>query len=307
MGNMVQYSMWGACSNHCDFCLLRDKHPMTNEDMIHEIRETRKNLDIVDWSGKFSDGISLLGGELFFITDKMVQDEFMMLIEDIIKKILKPVPTSMFSCVTNGIYKPDFLYRVMDRLNERVGMAKVDVNFSYDLKYRFHSEEARKLVIKNVLAFADRYMYKVAVQMILTQHVIDLVRSGKWSPNYLEEVEMPGVMLSFLYPHPIYNGQDRITTLPDFNFKRSDLLWFVRWLKNNNDHCYHSFLSSTKNSGTYKYTGRYHKSDDSRLDYPILSDGKEELAKCGHSILYRCYSDCDKCLLCDLENIAENT
>lgn len=303
MSNMVQYSLWGMCSNHCDFCLLRDKRPMTKEKMIHEIRETRTNLDIVDWKGKFRDGISLLGGELFHITDKDIQDEFMLLIEDIINKILIPVPTAMFSCVTNGIYKPDFLYRVMDRLNERVGMCKVDINFSYDLKYRFHNEETRKLVVENIINFSNRYIYKVAVQMILTQHVINLCKEGKWSPNYFENEEIPGTMLSFLYPHPIYDGnQDTVKTLPDFQFTRADLLWFVRWLRKHNDHCYQSFISSTRNSGIYKFTGRYHKEDDSRLDYPILSDGKEELLPCGHSILYRCYSDSDKCMLCDLEN-----
>ena len=34
---------------------------------------------------------------------------------------------------------------------------------------------------------------------------------------------------------------------------------------------------------------------------PTLSDGKEELSECGHSVLYKCYSDSDECMLCDLE------
>ena len=36
---------------------------------------------------------------------------------------------------------------------------------------------------------------------------------------------------------------------------------------------------------------------------PILSDGKEVLMDCGHSILYKCYADSDKCCLCDIQNI----
>ena len=104
MANIVQYGLWGNCSNHCDFCLKKDKTELTREQLIQEIRETRKNLRIVDWSGQFRDGISLLGGELFHIMDKHVQDEFMLLVEDIINIILKNVPTAVFSCVTNGIY-----------------------------------------------------------------------------------------------------------------------------------------------------------------------------------------------------------
>ena len=36
---------------------------------------------------------------------------------------------------------------------------------------------------------------------------------------------------------------------------------------------------------------------------PILSDGKEVLMDCGHSVLYKCYADSNKCCLCDIENI----
>ena len=306
MGNICQYGMWGNCSNHCDFCLRKDKRELTNAQMIREIEETRRNLDIVDWKGKFSDGISLLGGELFHITDPTVQDEFMKLIDDIIKKILTPCPKAVFSCVTNGIYKPDFLYRVMDKLQKSVGMRRVDISFSYDLKYRFHTEEARKLCLQNIQDFQKKYNHILVVQMILTQHVINLCREGKWSPNYFEETECPGSILSFLYPHPIWDGSKTTTkTLPDFNFTRKDLLWFIMWLREHNDRCYNSFISSTRNSGTYKYTGRFDKDLDGLAEQPRLTDGKENLLPCGHSELYRCYTDSDKCMLCDLENIDE--
>ena len=62
---------------------------------------------------------------------------------------------------------------------------------------------------------------------------------------------------------------------------------------------------STHNSGIYKYTGLIDKTCECIKQQPILSDGKEELTECGHSILYRCYSDSDQCMLCDLEAIGE--
>lgn len=304
MSNMVQYGMWGNCSNHCDFCLKKDKHELTPEQLIREIEETRKNISIIDWEGKFHDGISLLGGELFHIKDPNVQDAFMELIEDIIEKILKKVPTAVFSCVTNGIYHPSFLYRVMDRFRDTVGMRRVDIAFSYDLQYRFHTVEARNLVVQNILDFMKRYNHTLVVQMILTQHVINLCKAGTWSPNYFETEEIPGTILSFLYPHPIFDGCDKPDKrLPDFQFKRKDLFWFIRWLKDHNERCYYSFLSSTQHSGIYKYTGRFDKDLDGFAEQPKLTDGKEELALCGHSTLYRCYSDCDRCLECDLENL----
>ena len=73
MGNMVQYSIWSNCCNNCDFCLRKERIPYSREKQLLTLRRTRKNLDFVDWKDKFSDGISLLGGELYYIEDKELQ------------------------------------------------------------------------------------------------------------------------------------------------------------------------------------------------------------------------------------------
>jgi len=52
--------------------------------------------------------------------------------------------------VTNGLYDPKFLYRVIDKIKDAVGIGMVDLNFSYDLKHRFDSEEKRLLCLKNI-------------------------------------------------------------------------------------------------------------------------------------------------------------
>ena len=303
---MVQYGMWGNCPNHCAFCLRKDREQLPKERILWEIKQTRINVNVVDWKNKFKDGISLLGGELFHFTDRDIQVAFLGLIDDIINKILKVSPTAVFSCVTNGMYDPTFLYEVMDKLRDAVGMNRVDIHFSYDLRYRFKSEEDAKRVVKNILDFQKRYDHTVVVQMILTQRVINLCREGIWSPNYFEKEEIPGTILSFLYPHKIWDGSKTETkTLKDFNFTRADFLWFMQWLKGHNERCYHSFVSSTKNSSTYKYTGRFDKDLPGNAEKPKLTDGKEVITSCGHSELYRCYSDSDKCMLCDIENLDE--
>ena len=79
MGKMVQYSMWSNCSNHCDFCLIKDHNHYSKKDQIDNIRRIRENIKHVDWVNEFSYGISLLGGELYFIEDKEIQDEFMLM------------------------------------------------------------------------------------------------------------------------------------------------------------------------------------------------------------------------------------
>lgn len=298
MGNMVQYSIWSNCCNNCDFCLRKERIPYSREKQLLTLRRTRKNLDFVDWKDKFSDGISLLGGELYYIEDKELQDEFMLLIDDIIEKVLKvsPNPNVKYSTVTNGIYNPEFLYRVIDRIVDKVGIQAVDLNFSYDMKYRYKNEERRKLVLKNINDFHQRYNYKVGVQMILTQYVIDMWKRGEFDVNKFIDENIPGNTLCFLYPHPIETGLN----LTDFNFKRRDLFDFLKYLKEANYFVYVSFMLSTMNSCSYKYTGLKNRTSLDFTEEPKFTDGKEILTECGHSILYRCYTDSDKCLLCDL-------
>lgn len=297
--HVVQYGVWPNCCNSCDFCLRKNRDVWTNEQMIHEITRIRENIDVVDWKNKFAYGISLLGGELFYVRNKEVQDNFMLLVDDIIDKILIPCERARFSTVTNGIYNPDFLFRVVDRIVERTDITKVDVNFSYDLKYRYKSENARKKAHDNINAFHDRYNYAVGVQMILTQYLINLWKDGKFDVIDFMEENFKGCNLQFLYPHAINSGEK----LDDFFFKRSDFLNFLRYLKERDYRTYFSFINSTKNSSTFKYTGLYDKKETSNSkQIPILSDGKEEIVEeCGHSALYRCYSDSDKCILCDIK------
>ena len=295
---MVQYSIWSNCCNNCDFCLRKERIPYSREKQLLTLRRTRKNLDFVDWKDKFSDGISLLGGELYYIEDKELQDEFMLLVDDIIEKVLKvsPNPNVKYSTVTNGIYNPEFLYRVIDRIIDKVGIQAVDLNFSYDMKYRYKNEERRKLVLKNINDFHQRYNYKVGVQMILTQYVIDMWKRGEFDVNKFIDENIPGNTLCFLYPHPIETGLN----LTDFNFKRRDLFDFLKYLKEANYFVYVSFMLSTMNSCSYKYTGLKNRTSLDFTEEPKFTDGKEILTECGHSILYRCYTDSDKCLLCDL-------
>ena len=304
MGNMVQYACWPNRCNACDFCLRKERIPYTKEKQLWMLDKIKRNLDYVDWKNKFDFGISLLGGELYFITDKELQDSFLELIDLIIEKVLKVSdnPYCRYSTVTNGLYNPEFLYKVIDKISNSVGIQYVDLNFSYDLKYRFHSEEKRLLVLKNINEFHKKYNYCVGVQMILTQYVIDEWKNGRFDVNKFINEEIPGNQLCFLYPHPIQTG----IHLDDLNFKRKDFLEFMKYLKSTNYNVYVSFLQSTKNSCTFKYTGVKERTSNDYTEEPKLTDGKEIINdKRGHSMLYSCYSDSDKCVLCDLEMLDE--
>lgn len=297
---MVQYSVLPNCTNHCKFCLCRDKRVLSTDEIVKRIDRIADNINYIDWKGKFLKGISLLGGEVYGYRDKVYEERYLSLINDICNKILKVAgPGSRYSTVTNGIYKPDFLFECADLVISECGLDYLDVNFSYDIKYRYSNEESRKLALKNINAFSKRYNYKVGVQMILTQYVINSVFNNSWNMKSFIENEIPGNQLVFLYPHPIRTSDLKLN---DFFFKRSDFLKFLLYLESVNPDIHTNTILSTKNSGTFKYTGLFYPEKDSKQP-PILADGKEVLQDCGHSILYKCYSDSDKCMLCDIEKI----
>lgn len=299
IGNMVQYSVLPNCTNHCDFCLCKDKRVLSANDIVKRIHKIRENINHIDWVYKFRNGISLLGGEVYGFKDPLYEKEYLLLVDDICEKILKKSPAARYSTVTNGIYTPEFLFACIDSIVKKCSIKQADVNFSYDIKYRYHTEHVRKLALQNINAFRKRYNYCVGVQMILTEYVIQSVFNNKWSIRDFIDKDIPGNQLVFLYPHPI---RSQNLPLNDFFFRRSSFLKFLVYLEKNFPDIHYNTIMSTKNSGTFKYTGLY-KPEDTVFTQPILADGKEVLQDCGHSVLYKCYSDSDNCMLCDIENM----
>lgn len=302
MSQMCQAGVWPNCCNSCKFCLREERIPYSKKEQLEKLERLKENIKHIDWKDEFSFGISLLGGELYYITDTELQESFLELIDVIIEYILKVSknPSCKYSTVTNGLYDPTFLYKVVDKIINAVGIDRLDLNFSYDLKYRFKSKEDADLVLKNINEFHRKYNYYVNVQMILTQYIINLWKEGLFDVNKFIDEKIPGNILSFLYPHPVYTGYK----LKDFNFNRQDLIAFVLDLKKINPTVYLNFLLSVKNSATFKYTMLQNPKADPKTDKPHLTNGKEILnPNCGHSILYQCYADSDKCLLCDLLNL----
>lgn len=304
--SMVQYGLWPNCTNNCDFCLLEDRVYKTEEERLQILEFIKHNIQIVDWKGKFSDGISLLGGEVFYTESEKVKDSFLDLVSLIIDVVFKKNGAKILSIVSNGIYDPNILLiPTLNMLKQKNMIDRFNLNFSYDIKYRFHSEKSRLQAISNINMVYDKYGIKPCVQTCLTQYLIDSFFHDDVNLFDIKEKEFPNSILTFLYPHKIKTGK----VLNDFFFTRSSLLKFVSWMKKNNHEVeLESFIQSVINSAQFKYTGLWDRrgiqnwrsnSVDKIEQQPTL-ERKQILTECGHSQLYRCYADSDKCMLCDL-------
>lgn len=314
---MIQYGIHSKCNGCCKFCLIKDETVLSMDEIYGELQRVKENIKFIstqdeNWTNKYKNGVSLLGGELYFIKDEKYKKLLLEVIDVVIEEVLKKSPYEhvFFSTVTNGCYDPEWLlYPVVDKIATSVGMNHVDVNFSYDLDYRFNSEEKRQRVEKTINEFHQRYNYTTNIQMILTQNVIDRILNEGWRPKDFVAETFPGNRLAFLYPHGIHRGNDfqGERQLPGFFFTRDSFIKAMRVLKNEDPFLFEAFLKSTRNSAVYKPTGLYFKGESGWSEQkPVYSDGKEIINQdcpVKHSNLYRCYADCDKCMLCDLEAI----
>lgn len=303
--SMVQYGLWPNCTNSCDFCLLLDRDYKSEEQRLNMISSVRENIKDVDWKTQFSNGISLLGGEIYYTESELIKENFLELIKDIINIIIIPNKTAVYSTVTNGIYDSKILLEpVMDLFEKNGVINQVDINFSWDLKYRFHNEESLQSMIKNTNLIYEKYGLVPKVQTCLTQYLIDAHLNGEFNLIDYQKEHFPHTDLSLLYPHKINTGK----ILNDFFFTRNSLFKFIKYLKSiNQNELIQHLIQSVINSSQFKYTGLWerhslyknNKNDQELHQLPTL-ENKQQLTECGHSDLYRCYSDSDKCLLCDL-------
>lgn len=302
---MVQYGLWPNCTNNCDFCLLADRIYKSEEERLYMLEAIKENIQIVDWKNKFSDGISLLGGEIYYTDSSKIKTSFLDLLEKIIKIILEPNATAKYSTVTNGIYNSEVLLEPsLDLFKKHKILTQVDLNFSWDLKYRFHSKESLDMMIKNTNLVYDKYGITPNVQTCLTQYLIDLHLNDEFNIFDYQNSHFPHSTLTFLYPHKINTGK----TVSDFFFTRDSLFRFIKWLKRNNYfEALRNFINSVINSAQFKYTGLWIRDDiykgnhiKKEIEQTPTLEKKQLLLECGHSQLYKCYSDSDNCMLCDL-------
>jgi hypothetical protein len=123
--------------------------------MLESIKE---NIKHIDWANKFSNGISLLGGEIYYTESEKIKSSFLELIQEIIDVILIPNKTTAYSTVTNGIYDSTILLEpTLDLFQKNHLLSQIDISFSWDLKYRFHSEESMQKMIHNVNLVYEKY------------------------------------------------------------------------------------------------------------------------------------------------------
>ena len=140
----IQYQLWQDCNNGCPFCSERNQYKV---DKAWSLKFTLAKLDLPEV--KDYDEVGLIGGEIF--DNQVENDEVRKLFYQVTDKIAS-MHFTKFYIGTNLIYNMDtYLIPYLNHLKDLGIINKVLLCTSYDLKYRFHTEESKKLWEKVLL------------------------------------------------------------------------------------------------------------------------------------------------------------
>lgn len=296
---MLQYLLWTNCNNNCRFCIRGDKSDSFKNlsDMLESVKKAKESICNQDWT-KYDGGISVIGGELFYIKDEVLQDALFSLFETVVDKVLKLRENIYLVLISNLIYDTAFLEKVLNMFKNRGVEEQIQLHTSYDIKYRYATIDDKLLYEQNLYKIRKLYPnLAITVQNILTQYFIEQVNSGKFDINSFEDE----FMVKFALLVPLKSNLS--SKLSDFFPKRKDFINFLIKISSENPIVFRKFIDSAR----YAFTSK--DFIDTQNDKELIPSNSAKFyapnMKCGHSDVFNCYSDSDKCMLCDIEALCQ--
>lgn len=274
----AQLIVWTDCNNDCSFCSQR----LTRDNLDTNSRKSRLMKTakwITDVEGEY-DRIGLIGGELFCydglnIEWNCVADSF------------NTSSAGSVFLTSNLIGKMDNLLRFLDICDKHTVVCT-----SYDTVGRF-TEETKERWYENLNTLNDMGIPLCCTSIMTDEFIHDDPKIPKEVYVNLQE---PILSCEWYYDNPIPDNYNRsINEGMNLNLmKRSD---FLKWALRNEDYIrnYHDYANTHSDELFGFVNGEITKRYHNRMNL--------HLAQCGHQYSARCYSDSDRCIQCDVENL----
>jgi len=223
----IQYEVWKDCSNGCPFCYNRNQPKEVNKiGRMNYIMDLMKSDEVDAYNT-----MGFIGGELFNteLLTEAEQDTFvkmMSLSADLVSsgKIDRVYVTS------NLIYADtSLLVRVLNMLKDKDVIDHYCLCTSWDYKYRFKTENDKRLWERNMLFIKEAYPTLMRhIETIITQVLIDAVMAGELDLGMFEKTY--GASVDYMAPNAGYNyssKQEFEKDIPGFFPRRSAFLDFL--------------------------------------------------------------------------------
>lgn len=176
----IQFELWKDCTIGCKFCCNKGQPKINKLESLAFILDTIDTLDKNEYNE-----IGFIGGEFFNgeLEDKEVKEKFY----DLFKKV------NCFEKVylaTSLIFDGTIcLWSFLDYLRNLKLTNKLVLCTSFDVKYRFHTQEKKELWKKNVLHLKEKYPeIKLHTEIILTEWFLQAVLSNNFKLTDFSEV-----------------------------------------------------------------------------------------------------------------------
>lgn len=316
-----QYELWQTCNNNCVFCFNKGfAQKLEPEKQEKSLRFVIQDIDrVVSEHKELS--IELIGGDFFQgqLSTPVVKELFYQLIyklknlgdSGLIKQVC------LFATLTIG--EQEDLYKVLDILtsNQKTPF-EVWVSTSYDAKGRFHNNDMLNNWKKHMIKMSSIPSVYKNTTIIFTQAFLDSVLSGDF--NFIDFQDKYKTTLFFKHPLPLlinsYYTDGEKDHKKVYNLAKRDCILKTPWFMPRREDALKVMSIMNECNILDRLMGLDYRADD--LDSKFDENGfiktvrdkennieslDEEKNKCGHLLTYMCYSNSDKCLLCDKESL----
>lgn len=175
----LQYELWKECHNGCKFCCNKGQKDLDKASSLMFVLKKLDDPEVNDYNE-----IGFIGGEFFDVElgNSVVRDLFYKVFEKCAELIKTGVIDKLYF-TTALIYNMEcYLKPFLNKLKEWGILDKTLLCTSYDIAYRFHSDEKRNLWKSNMLELHKLYPeLKLHTEIIVTQWFVDAVNNEEFS------------------------------------------------------------------------------------------------------------------------------
>lgn len=323
---IAQYELWTTCFNNCEFCINEHYiHDVNVERQRHALQSVIDNLDVIYETVKDTISVELIGGDFFQgqLNDPETKRLWYALMDKLHKlgeeeKIQEVV---IFATLTIGDHSDLFKSINIIKPNKD---SKLDlwVSTSYDTRGRFITPKHLECWQHNMLELGKLETVKLNTTLILTQDCVEKINSGELDLEefaktykttlFFKQPTVPDKAITYediqksYGPHYMALKEEYKKRFDWFLCKRSDTMKAMRKLKQLGILDRLMGLNYRADNLAKHFTQK-DSWDNIKRDKKTQTEGDVfATAPCGHLYYYRCYSDSDKCILCDKEALLED-
>lgn len=315
MSKILQYELWHECNNFCTYCTLGRANKSTPEELkLQSIKTTLEEIKTLKKGDVHT--LGLIGGEFFQgqLSTPNVKQEFFNLIK-LINTKLNDGDIECFwlnATMTKGDQKD--LYDTLDLIDKK---EKVWILTSYDSKGRFHNMDMFVTWVYHMNNLQELYpQIKRNTTMIVTGDFIKQYLQGDLSIELFSRLYDTSVFLKTPVKPDDMCDMTRQEINEKFKYeffpREIDFMKFlVKYLEREGES---NYLNLFSNDLKAEELHKNYNNEELRnvvfirpKDYheTINSENKEiESLPCGHSSIYQCFSDSDKCAICCKQLVA---